>query len=203
MKITAKWLEEKSACSEGTRWFLGQKEDRPVKVIEKLMRESRMDWANWLTVRLMTKEQSVQYAIFAAEQVISIYEKKYPDDKRPREAIEAAKAYLKNPSDETKKAAAWAAEAAAAWAAEAAAARAAAWAAEAAEARAAAWAAEAAAARAARAAAWAAAWAAEARAARAARAAAWAAEAAAEAEKNMQKRILKQGIKILKKGGLR
>ena len=180
MKITAKWLEEKSACSEGTRWFLGQKEDRPVKVIEKLMRESRMDWANWLTVRLMTKEQSVQYAIFAAEQVISIYEKKYPDDKRPREAIEAAKAYLKNPSDETKKAAARAAEAAAARAA-----------------------AEAAAAWAAAAAAWAAAWAAAAEAARAARAAAWAAEAAAEAEKNMQKRILKQGIKILKKGGLR
>jgi len=37
------------------------------------------------------KEDSVKLAIFAAEQVIEIYEKKYPNDKRPREAIEAAK----------------------------------------------------------------------------------------------------------------
>ena len=50
----------------------------------------------------MNKKQAVQYAIFAAEQVIDIYEGKYPNDKRPRNAIEAAKAYLKNPSKETK-----------------------------------------------------------------------------------------------------
>ena len=45
------------------------------------------------------------YAIYAAEQVIGIFEKKYPIDKRPRKAIEAAKAYLKRPCAETKKAA--------------------------------------------------------------------------------------------------
>jgi hypothetical protein len=50
----------------------------------------------------MNKKQAVQYAIFAAEQVIDIYERKYPNDKRPRNAIEAAKAYLKNPSKKTK-----------------------------------------------------------------------------------------------------
>jgi hypothetical protein len=60
----------------------------------------------------MTKEQRVQYAIFAAEQVIHIYEKKYPEDKRPRQAIEAAKAYLENPCAKTKAAAAAAAYAA-------------------------------------------------------------------------------------------
>jgi hypothetical protein len=58
----------------------------------------------------MNKKQAVQYAIFAAEQVIDIYEGKYTD-KRPRNAIEAAKAYLKNPSKKTK---AYAADAAAA-----------------------------------------------------------------------------------------
>lgn len=44
------------------------------------------------------KEDSVALAIFAAEQVISVYEKKYPNDERPRKSIEAAKAYLENPS---------------------------------------------------------------------------------------------------------
>ena len=41
------------------------------------------------------KEDSVSLAIFAAELVIKNFEKEYPDDKRPREAIEAAKKYLK------------------------------------------------------------------------------------------------------------
>ena len=45
------------------------------------------------------KEDSVALAIFAAELVIDIYEKKYPNDDRPRKAIEAAKAYMNNPSD--------------------------------------------------------------------------------------------------------
>ena len=33
--------------------------------------------------------------LYAAEQVLEIFEKKYPDDKRPRLAIEAARAVLK------------------------------------------------------------------------------------------------------------
>jgi len=53
----------------------------------------------------MSKMQKVQYAVFAAEQVIDIYEKKYPDDERPRKAIKAAKDYLKSPSKKTKAAA--------------------------------------------------------------------------------------------------
>ena len=46
-----------------------------------------------------TKEDSVKLAVYAAELVIGIYEKRYPNDDRPRKAIKAAKAYLKNPSD--------------------------------------------------------------------------------------------------------
>jgi hypothetical protein len=46
-----------------------------------------------------TKEESVKLAIFSAELVIELYEKQYPKDSRPREAIEAAKAYLKDPSE--------------------------------------------------------------------------------------------------------
>ena len=63
------------------------------------------------------KKDSVALAIYAAELVIDIFEKVYPDDKRPRNAIEAAKNYLKNPTPAAE--AAWAA-AEAAWAARAA-----------------------------------------------------------------------------------
>ena len=62
------------------------------------------------------KDDSVRLAIYAAESVLSIFEKECPGDKRPRQAIEAAKAWIKNPCEKT-----WAASAAsaasAAWAA--------------------------------------------------------------------------------------
>ena len=135
MKLTEEWLREKSACSEGVKWFLKQKETDAVKVLEKLIKEKQLPWANWTIVRVMNYKQRVQYAVFAAEQVIGIYEKKYPDDKRPRQAIEAAKKCIDNPSEENKKAAyaaAYAAAAAAAATADAAAAAAAAYAAAAA-----------------------------------------------------------------------
>ena len=112
MKITKEWLAEKSACSEGCKWFLSQKETDAVKVLKKLIKEKHLDWANWTIVRVMDYKQYVSYAVFAAEQVIQIYEKKYPDDKRSREAIEAAKKCIKNPSEKNKKAAHAAADAA-------------------------------------------------------------------------------------------
>jgi hypothetical protein len=62
------------------------------------------DKSTWEKMRIIrawhwTKEDSVAMAVFAAELVIDIYEKKYPNDERPRKAIEAAKIWLKNPSD--------------------------------------------------------------------------------------------------------
>ncbi len=41
-----------------------------------------------------TKEENQQIAIGVAELILYIYERKYPDDKRPREAIRAARDYL-------------------------------------------------------------------------------------------------------------
>lgn len=51
------------------------------------------------------KEDSVALAIYAAELVIGIYEERYPNDLRPRSAIEAAKAYLAEPTEEKRAAA--------------------------------------------------------------------------------------------------
>ena len=115
MEITESWLKEKSACSEGIVWFTAQEEVDAVKVLEKLIKEKKLDWANWTIARVMSYRQYVSYAVFAAEQVIDLYEKEYPDNKRPREAIEAAKKCIKDPSGKNKVAAhaAYAADAAA------------------------------------------------------------------------------------------
>ena len=116
-EITMKWTEDHHACLEAREWFedeLSGEASMPAsKLFSRLKQIDHLDWANWLVVRLMTHEQQIAYAIFAAEQVIGIYEAKYPDDTRPRDAIQAAKACLKEPTKANKADAADAAYAAA------------------------------------------------------------------------------------------
>jgi len=115
MKITKEFLKEKNACMGACEY--GLKNNliglEAIEILERLIEAEKLDWANWLITRCMTHEQQIRYAIFAAEQVIEIYEKKHPNDDRPRKAIKAAKEYLKNPNEETKSAAYAAAHAAA------------------------------------------------------------------------------------------
>jgi len=96
MKITRKWLEKFSACTDGKEWYLANCSENPIEGIEGLMKGDKYDWANWLIVRCLTHKQNIKYAIFAAEQVIDIFKKKYPDDKRPRQAIESARLVLEH-----------------------------------------------------------------------------------------------------------
>ena len=126
MDITQKQLKDWSACTDGYKWACGILKDKPMEVKEffKITADHRLDWANWVIVRIMMYDQYVSYAVYAAEQVIDIYEKEYPNDKRPRQAIEAAKKCIGLKGD-----AAWAAARDAAWAAAWAAAGDAAWAA--------------------------------------------------------------------------
>ena len=105
-KITLDLLKEKGVCKEAVNWFKRQKKSEPLEVLEALISENKLSWASWSIVRLMTYEQYVSYAVFSAEQVIGIFEKKYPEDTRPRKAIEAAKECIEDPSIKNKKLAA-------------------------------------------------------------------------------------------------
>ncbi len=60
------------------------------------IQDNKEVWSDMRIVKAYhwTKNDSVELAIYAAELVIDIYEKKYPNDDRPRKAIEAAKNYL-------------------------------------------------------------------------------------------------------------
>ena len=189
--ITLKWLQSKGACKESLEAWQKETDHNTFATLNRLVSKNP-EWGSWLICRLMNKKQAVQYAIFAAEQVIDIYEGKYTD-KRPRNAIEAAKAYLKHPCAKTKADAESAVEAAVE-AVDAEAACAAAYTAYAEAADAACAAAYTAYAEAADAA-YAAAYTAYAEAADAAYAAAY---AAACARRKMQAKILKYGIGLLK-----
>ena len=174
MKITTKLLQSLNACQEGIDLVAIYEDKEAEAVICRLAKDDHWDWANWLLPRLMNYKGYVSYAVFAAELVLPIWEKKHPDEQRPRQAIAAAKRCIDDPSETNKKAAelaaggVWVVEAATeAWAAEAAresaANLAAVWAAKAAE------------------------WAAE------------AAEAAAGANLNIKPKIIEKGLELLKK----
>ena len=175
MKITKSWLEKQKACIEGVEWFAEKKETDIKKLLNLCEKENHLEWANWVITKLMKRKQRIRYAVYAAQQVLHIFEEKYPEDTRPRLAIEAAIKCIDKNTKKNRDAA-----------------RAAAWA----VARAAARAVARDAAGAARDAAWdaagAAAWDAAGDAARAARAAAWAAAGA-----KMMLKILNYGVKLL------
>ena len=188
---TFKKLHEHHACTEGyqklARSLGGVNEYGKDTLIplDKIIESNGLQDTIW-SLRATTESSEnllIEFACRCAEHVLHFYEDKYPDDKRPRRAIETTLVCITDKSPEAR-AAAWAARDAAGAATVAArAARAAtedaAWAARDA-ARAATWAAEAAA------------WAAR----DAARAADWAAEAAGDAEEKWQ---TEQLLELLRK----
>ena len=102
MRITKKWLKKHNACSGGVVWVLKQKNKNEFILAEKALEEGYFNWVNWAICKRLNKMKEVQYAVFAAKQVLSIFEKKYPKDNRPRKAIEAAEKHLKDSCNRTK-----------------------------------------------------------------------------------------------------
>ena len=112
MKITKDWLVKKNACRDDLEWYVKEGITEPIAGIKNLIKKGKLNWANWLIVRVMSYKQYVSYAVYSAKQVLQNYEEKYPDNKTPREAIEAAIKCMKNPTEKNKRAAASAAYAA-------------------------------------------------------------------------------------------
>jgi hypothetical protein len=105
MRITVRELETLGACKEAINWMRKQKKRDHTTLFKKALKVSP-GWLNWYLTQLFTKPQAVMYSIHAAKQVLNNYEKVYPNDKRPREAIEAAENWVKNPI-ESAESAAW------------------------------------------------------------------------------------------------
>jgi len=123
MIITKEWLAEQNACGDGIALF--EKHNIPDSgkwldllihggdEVRELENNTRLIWANWLTIRLLSRTDAIRYAVFAVRQVLGIYEKEYPGDARVRDAINAAEALIEDPNNDDLKSAAWSA----AWAA--------------------------------------------------------------------------------------
>ena len=94
MKLNLKMLTAKSACTSGVEWYKINKQPQTVEAAITLLLKSseseRYNWSDWALSQFLSPKNKLRYAIFAAQQVLDIFEKKYPTDNRPRRAIEAA-----------------------------------------------------------------------------------------------------------------
>jgi hypothetical protein len=136
--MTTDWLidlKSHEPCTAGYQWA---RENNIASLSEAFAKLERSDWWLWLADAYgvpLDKPRLVTFAADCAERVLPKLEAHYPDDMRPRRAIEAARAWVTCPSPEMQQAARAAAYAAsytayaAAYAAAAAAAAAAAYAA--------------------------------------------------------------------------
>ena len=107
-------LKSWNPCTDGLKWGLKCK-----SLAEVFDTCQRSDWLLWLLRKNGTlgKKQWVELSVLFAERALPKFEREYPKDKRPRKALEAARAWLKNPTEKNRKAAAAADAAAAAYAA--------------------------------------------------------------------------------------
>ena len=107
MNISLDVLKKYGACDPGIECFKYLKTTTVHETINKCMSLSddvvlrwtndvldKYKWCSWLLSRILPKDEKIKYAIYSARLVIDIFEKKYPNDNRPRKAIEAAELYL-------------------------------------------------------------------------------------------------------------
>jgi hypothetical protein len=100
MKLTFKILAPHAPCAGGLRWYKKHKSPGTVELcVKNLLADAecceRFNYANWLLSEMLSVDDKVKFAIFAAEQVVVVFEMAVLGDLRPRKAIEAAKKYLK------------------------------------------------------------------------------------------------------------
>src|SRR6478609_4327272 len=87
------FLEKAYACSDGLKWA---KENNIKSAQEAWDKLERTDWMFWLAEAMksdiLKEERKLRHlAADFAEEALPEFEKRYPEDKRPRQAIQAAR----------------------------------------------------------------------------------------------------------------
>ena len=107
MKVTKEQIKELNPCKDVWEWYLKKQEEDLLTLLLDANKRNPSD-ARWLFTKLMNKTQCMRIAIFSAREVLHIFEVKYPEDKRPRKAIEAVETCLKDPSERNRELASYA-----------------------------------------------------------------------------------------------
>jgi len=88
MRFTIDDLKKLDPCEGGLAWYEENVKSENFEEVIAQVGEHFLPWAIWL-FRALTKEQNKKIALFCAKEVLPKFEAIYPDDFRPRRAIEA------------------------------------------------------------------------------------------------------------------
>jgi hypothetical protein len=98
MQTTLNKIKLHSPCKNGWEKLLNhlnktQSDDEPLE-LRTILESNGLDDTIWAFRAVQGKDKEIRlFAADCAEMVLPIYEKRYPDDKRPRLAIQAARDY--------------------------------------------------------------------------------------------------------------
>lgn len=98
METTLRKIKECRPCKDGWKKLLSNvNNDLDAKLtIKQILDSNGIEDAIWALKAINDQENIRLFACDVAESVLHIYEERYPDDKRPREAIEASKRFANN-----------------------------------------------------------------------------------------------------------
>ena len=72
------------------------------ELFELAWEEGRISEIKQLLSQVLNHDQKIKWVIFAAKSVLGVSEEVFPEDDRPRKAIESAETYLSNPTEENR-----------------------------------------------------------------------------------------------------
>ena len=116
MKLTLEQMIDAGCCDRAEKYFVRHKSRSAKTLLKQSIKQGYYHDARYGLAYMMTHRQRVEWAIYCAESCLPVYENSH-NSKAPRGAIEAAKAWLLNPTEKNATAAAYAAAYAAAAAA--------------------------------------------------------------------------------------
>ena len=97
MQITKEFLKSLNPCLDGFKWWCA-KYGESVELSEFVKAaDENWDYVRWLSVRCLTHKSQVKFAVWCAEQVAHLYK---ASSDIPQKAIDAAKKWIENPSEE-------------------------------------------------------------------------------------------------------
>ena len=120
MRITTELVKTFNPCQDRFNNYQINYPNSDLHIVDFLKLENiTYDDKIWVWKKVTTINEAALFGLKCAESVLHIFETKYPNDKRPRLALDSIRTYLDNPTEENKKAcrAAYAAADAAAYAA--------------------------------------------------------------------------------------
>lgn len=92
--ITYNHLQELNACQAGLDWFKNSKKRTLKTIVFSLLADNHFGYACWLVSHLLTRSQCIAWLIGSAKLSLRDVEDVFPDDKRPRLAIQVAEDFL-------------------------------------------------------------------------------------------------------------